>query len=205
MMNNCMMMKKIKLLFLLVVAISVILSCSSIKNDFGNQPEIITKKSEAILKLIASSDFKQLSNYIDSKGGLGFSPYTENLGTLNVINFSKDKIIGFKGDNAIYTWGEYDGIGSPIKLTTSEYYKEFIYDIDYLSKAEMMYVDNKKLSESSSLKSLYLKYPNSVLVKFMYKGSENIGFKDFKILFIVYTKINNVWYLSAITHSESTV
>ncbi|MCP4118445.1 MAG: hypothetical protein GY737_24220 [Desulfobacteraceae bacterium] len=184
------------------------LSLSSYAEPQGKSlrpPKDLITKADTILDLIDSADFKSLINHIHPIKGLNFSPYARDLTKLFIINFPPKIISNFRKDKHLYLWGYYDGIGTPIELTPMEYYEQFIYDIDYKTKSEGIYISNKDLKTQYSLNAIYKTYPGSSLVQYNYKGTEATGFKDFKDLILIFTKIKNQWYLEGLAHSESTL
>jgi hypothetical protein len=104
-----------------------------------------------------------------------------------------------------YVWGNYDGIGNQIKLTPKQYYKEFIYDIDFLSKAQAYYINNEKLRKSKLFKYICKIYPASNLVQYDYRGTKETGFNDFKRLYLIFEHIDKQWFIVGIVHGEKTV
>jgi hypothetical protein len=50
------------------------------------------------------------------------------------------------------TWGHFDGSGAPIKMTLNNYFKRFVYDVDFV-KPEKRSV-NKFLGGGNSLNNL---------------------------------------------------
>ena len=194
-----------KIIILFLIFILTIPSYAETQTKSLTPSKDLITKADIILDLIKSADFKSLTNHVHPIKGLNFSPYTRDLSKLFIINFSKKEVSNFEKDNNIYLWGYYDGIGSPINLAPMEYYKQFIYDIDFKTKAKSIYIRNKDLKTIYTFNAIYKTYPNSSLVQYNYEGTEEIGCKDFKDLIFIFTKIKSQWYLEGLAHSESTL
>lgn len=190
------------LLFFLLVNCNGLLAQQS-SNELANI-------SNEVLKLIKSADFKRLSEYVHKSKGLQFSPYDDVYeGGPDVIKFLKENVKNFMTIDKIYVWGVYDGSGFDIKLTPKEYYKQFIYDIDFEKKADILFVGNIKSKAPKDinidLEYIFKTYPKSTIAHYYYKGSLNNSFCDFKKLTLVFEKIEGKWFLIGIIHGEKGV
>ena len=192
----------------IILSLCVFLAASCAQtpaNSAAQDSEVLMAKANVIIRLLEAADFKSLSSQIHEDSGLSFSPYSRDLSELFVIRFSKDAISKFGTDSKMFLWGYYDGTGYPIELTPMEYYKAFVYDISYIEKAESIFVGNEELQSNHRFKAVYRAYPDSNLIHYHYEGSANAGYKDFKDLIFVFSKIDGDWYLVGLTHGESTV
>ena len=87
-----------------------------------------------VLTVIKNKKYDSLALFIHPDEGVRFSPNA-------YIDTAVDKIFTieiFKKDATAkkhqkFTWGEYDGSGDPINLTIDEYFKRFVYDVDFLT------------------------------------------------------------------------
>lgn len=170
----------------------------------------LSKTSNEVLKLIKSADFMRLSEYVNKSKGLQFSPYDDVYeGGPDVIRFSKQNVKTFMDIKKIYIWGVYDGSGFDIKLTPKEYFKKFIYDIDFEKKADVVFIGNIKSKSPKDinidLDYLFKIYPKSSIAHYYYKGSLDNSFCDLKKLTLVFEKIEDKWCLIGILHGEKGV
>ena len=180
-------------------------SCTAGQLHSLHTSEKLLEKAAVVLDLLEAADFKSLSRHVNPSKGLNFSPYSKDLAELFIINFSQKDVSNFKNDNKQYIWGHYDGSGLPISMTPTEYYKQFIYDINYKAQAEKRIIYSSQLKIMDEYRALYKIYPNSILIQYHFKGTEETGLKDFKDLILIFTEIQNKLYLEGLAHSESTV
>lgn len=167
----------------------------------------LPKISKAVLNLIKLADFNRLNKYVHEYRGLQFSPYDDVYdGGPDVTTFSKKDINSFMTSNTKYNWGVYNGSGLDIKLTPKQYYNEFIYDIDFEEKADVVFIGDmeSKAPESINIDLAYIfkAYPNSTIVHYYYRGSAENEFCDFKKLTLIFEKIEEKWFLIGIMHGE---
>lgn len=184
------------------------LGCGSLpaqtsKNELANT-------SKEVLKLIKSADFGRLSEYVDASKGLQFSPYDDVYENgPDSTKFSKQNVKNFMTIDKPYVWGVYDGSGFDIKLTPKEYYKSFIYDIDFEKKADIVFIGdfNSKPPKGMNIDLDYIfkLYPNTTIAHYSYKGSPANGFCDLKKLTLVFERIEKKWFLIGIIHGEKGV
>lgn len=199
--NKCVIIFFVLLFFFLV-------SCNGLIAQQSNNE--LSNNSNDVLKLIKSSDFKRLSEYVHKSRGLQFSPYDDVYeGGPDVIRFSKKNVKNFMTIKKIYIWGVYDGSGFDIKLTPKEYYKKFIYDIDFEKEADVVFIGNINSKSPKDinidLDYLFRIYPKSTIAHYYYKGSLDNSFCDFKKLTLVFEKIEEKWFLIGIMHGEKGV
>ena len=172
--------------------------------------DLFLTTSKDVLKLIRLANFKGLSKYVHESRGLKFSPYDDVYESgFDTTKFDKQNVKNFMNSKKIYNWGIYDGSGLEIKLTPREYYKRFIYDIDFEKKSDIVFVGNieSKATEDIDidLKYIFKTYPNATIVHHYYKGSSNNGFCDFKKLTLIFEQIEKKWFLVGIIHGEQGV
>lgn len=193
---------------------------TSYSSVFAQDSEtVLLEKSLEIVQSLEKSNYESVSKHVHSERGLQFSPYDRDKLTKkksekfpnnvpNITKFEKDQLLSFYDSETVYTWGNFDGSGFHIKLTPHEYHKRFVYDIDYLRKANPIYIPNIKTKKWKkkwrTVKHLFKAYPNSEIIQFKYKGTPEAAYNDFKNLNLVFEKIDRDWSLIAIVHGEKT-
>lgn len=198
--------KSVSIIF--VLFFFILANCNGLIAQQSNNE--LLKTSNEVLKLIKSSDFVRLSEYVNKSKGLQFSPYDDVYeGGPDVIRFSKQNVKTFMTIKKIYIWGVYDGSGFDIKLSPKEYFKKFIYDIDFEKKADVVFIGNIKSKSPKDinidLDYIFKIYPKSTIAHYYYKGSLDNSFCDLKKLTLVFEKIENKWFLIGILHGEKGV
>ena len=135
--------------------------------------------------------------------GVRFSPYAYVDVDKDLV-FTADKVKKLATDSTLYLWGYYDGSGEPIRLKFSDYYKKFIYDVDFLNAEQVGY--NKTLGHGNSLNNSFEVYKNSIIVEYYFSGFDpQYGGMDWRSLRLVFEKKNDVWYLVGIIHDQWTI
>ncbi|PGT79074.1 hypothetical protein [Bacillus sp. AFS040349] len=164
--------------------------------------ELVLENAEKVIGYLKDQNFKELSTYVHSDKGVLFSPYAfiED----DAVTFKQEDILHFFHFEEEYTWGVRDGSGEPIKLIPSEYYDEFIYDASYHQADEVVY--NPEQARGNSIKNIRDKFPDSQVVEYYVKGTEENGNMDWKALNLVFEKnAKDEWKLVAIVHDQWTI
>jgi hypothetical protein len=162
----------------------------------------ILSTSNEIILLIKRKDFWALSNSVHPKKGLCFFPYGY-IDTKNSRCYSGKELQKFFIDTTIYKWGNFDGSGDEIALTNSDYYKKFIYDVDF-AKAPKVAVDSV-LGLGNSLINIKNVYPDSQFVEYHFSGfNKQYGGMDWRSLRLIFEVYNGKIYLIAISHDQWT-
>lgn len=162
--------------------------------------DIIEDKALDTITLIKDKDFKGLSKLVHPINGLILSSTPEIKISIESA-IKKDTIANWTiKDDKKYTWGVFDGEGKEIELTLEDYYNLYIYDVDYLNKAEVTYNKLTQRDESKKI-NVYELYKEGIVVEYFYKGTEENNYVDWKSIYLCFEKYNNDWYLSGIVHS----
>jgi len=171
---------------------------SSTEND-----SVIFALTKEILAVIKDKDYKKLTEYIHPDDGIRFSPYGF-IDTTNDITATRSTFRLNAYTNKKRIWGSYDGTGDPIKMTSKEYFKQFIYDVDFLNAEKTTF--NSKSSHGSDFDNLKDIYPGCVYTESYFSGfDEKYGGMDWRALRLVYKEHEGKYYLVGIIHDEWTI
>ena|GEM_PF-838518 len=166
------------------------------------QPDstLIKNKARNIALVLKNADWRTLATHAHPTEGIRFSPYAD----VNADNlaFKKEDLISID-TTKIYVWGTYDGSGSPIRRTFPQYYREFIYDVDFLEQSKITHNEFKQYGNIYN--TIEKMYPNALNVEYYIPNidPQMSGF-DWRALRFVFTQYEKKWYLSAIIHSSYT-
>ncbi|HIP32506.1 MAG TPA: hypothetical protein EYG86_07080 [Crocinitomicaceae bacterium] len=162
---------------------------------------ILLETSLKVLEAIKKEDYEKLTFYIHPTKGIRFSPYAYVDTTEDVVIKQTSFTTSFS-DN--YFWGSYDGSGESINLTTKDYFKQFVYNADFLH-AEKVGI-NKMIGVGNSLNNLTEVYPNSVYTEHHFSGF-NPAYEgmDWTSLRLVYEKLDGELFLVGIIHDQWTI
>ena len=171
---------------------------SSTEND-----SVIFALTKEILAVIKDKDYKKLTEYIHPENGIRFSPYAY-IDTANDVTATRSTFRLNAYTNKKRIWGSYDGSGDPIKMTFKEYFKKFVYDVDFLNAEKTTL--NTKSSHGSDFDNLKDIYPGSIYTESYFSGfDEKYGGMDWRALRLVYKEYEGKYYLVGVIHDEWTI
>ncbi len=198
---------KLKLLIfiLLISASAEIFSFNADCNSdllYKNDSVLLSLTTE-ILTAIKDKDYKKLTEYIHPKDGIRFSPYGF-IDTANDVTATRSTFRLNAYTNKKRIWGYYDGSGDPIKMTSKEYFKRFVYDADFLNAEKTSL--NQCLGSGNSQNNILIIYDDLPFTESFFPGiDEQFGGMDWRALRLVYKEYEGKYYLVAIVHDEWTI
>ena len=165
----------------------------------------VADRSRAAILAIKKGDWGAFSTMVHPDKGVRFSPYayvrTQKDGDL-VLTAERLKK-GFS-DESKYTWGSYDGTGDQIRLTIEEYYRKFIYDLDFTEAPKV--AQNQILGRGNTLNNLREAYPGAPFVEYHFPGLDpKYQGMDWRSLRLVFEQKDGVWYVVGIIHDQWTI
>lgn len=115
---------------------------------------------------------------------------------------SAAKIIQIAKQNKRINW-ETSWEEEPELLTIGQYFKKFVYDVDFLKAPLVSF--NEYHSQGTDLNNIEDFYPGCKIVEFFFPGfDEKFGGMDFRGLRLVFKPYKKKFYLIAIVHDEWT-
>lgn len=170
--------------------------------QIGNpDPEIYSKSNQIVLAL-KNKDFSTLSRFVHPQKCLRFSPYPTIKPEHQV--FCPSEIKNLPSNNTQYLWGQYDGSGKPIELSFSQYYEQFIYDVNF-AHAEMIGF-NHSIGTGNAINNIQKVFPQASFVEYHFPGFDpQYDGMDWKSLRLVFEQHNQEWLLVAVIHGEWTI
>lgn len=202
-------------LLLLVAVSTALFSCNQGNTNNSSQNDSIAKvnaQKQSEADLIAFSDkvvtalkeknFNAFAEFIHPTEGVRFSAaaYIDAKGDKIL---QKNEIIELSKNNKDFTWGIHEAIGDPIVLSINKYFEQYVYDVDFLTKAQKQI--NQATNTGNSVGNIKEIYPKYDFVEYHFKG-ENKEYEglDWKTLTLIFKKENDKFYLVAITHGQWT-
>lgn len=181
---------------------TLIADSSQTKNISVDNDSLVLKLTKQILTIIKANDYKKLANYIHPSFGVRFSPYAY-ISTDN-IKLTADQFLLQSKTHDKLDWGNYDGSGDTILLSVDEYFKEFVYDADFLNAEKTSL--NKMLGSGNSLNNLGTVYKGCDYTESYFSGfDKKFDGMDWCCLRLVYKKYQDKIYLVAIIHDQWTI
>ncbi|NEU32327.1 hypothetical protein GN156_16380 [bacterium LRH843] len=175
--------------------------------DKGKETETDQVSPEAVAKTaihaLKNQDMSKLSELTHPSKGILFSPYGYiNEETAKV--FRAEEVKDLLADQADNQWGFYDGSGEPILLTFSDYYKIFVYDVDFADAPEKSL--NERLGHGNTPDNSKDVFPDASVFEFYYPGTNpKYNGMDWKSLRLILVEEDNKWYVIGIVHDEWTI
>jgi hypothetical protein len=146
--------------------------------------------------------FVKINDFISSSGII-FIPYGYH--SKDNVFLPKDSISYFWNSEQKVIWGSYDGSGDEIELTFKEYYKEFIWDMDFTQADTVMY--EYSMGFGNTIDNLKEYIPSAKYVEFYIEGKNpDYGGMDWGLLRLIYDKdLDGRYKLIGISHGQWTV
>ncbi|HZK72022.1 MAG TPA: hypothetical protein VFD03_10990, partial [Clostridia bacterium] len=156
-----------------------------------------------VVGLLKSQDMSGLVAYIHPEKGARFTPYG-NVDTVNNQLLLASQVSVLLSDTQTYLWGYYDGSGEPIQLSFSDYYDQFIYDVDFANPN--LIGNNVLIGKGNTQINITEAYPDAVFVEFHFTGFDpQYDGIDWESLRLVFEEVDDIWYLSGIIHDQWTI
>ncbi len=162
----------------------------------------IEQFTNQLIDILSENNLTEFAQYLHPKKGTYFSPYTF-LDTTGV-NYKTNQFLTNLNQNKVILWGKYDASGEPIKLTINDYFKQFVYAVNFKTLTTHKSI-NSKLANSNTINNIKTILPNAEYVEYYYKGSENFEGMDWASLIFYVEKFEGKYYLVAVVHNQWTI
>jgi hypothetical protein len=165
--------------------------------------KIFAGRARAIMQAIKHGDMATLSTFVHPRKGVRFSPYWY-VQPEEALTFSRKQIGNLLTSKRKYHWGTEDGSGDPIRLTARRYFKQWVYDRDFLNAENIGY--NELFAGPTTMACNFDDaYPEAIFVSFYDPGNEPQSEFDWASLFLAFEKKGKTWYLVGIIHNTYTM
>lgn len=174
-----------------------------IEKDSNETKAEVEARSQIAVRAIKQKDMEKLASLVHPIKGVLFSPYSHIILGEDKV-FMKEQVKGLFESNVVYTWGIYDGIGDPIKLTFAQYYEKFIYNQDFANAEKAAY--NEVQQSGNTLVNISEVYPEGKFIDYYFSGfNPEYAGMDWASLRLVFEKYDGQWYLICIAHGQWTI
>ena len=174
-------------------------SSTPVVSDISQQ----TLKQQAlrIQRALANKDFARITNDIHPTRGVRFSMYAYVRPETDKV-FSREQFAKYLQQSKIrFTWGEKDGTGDLLVTPLPTYLDTWI-DASKFNNASISI--NEFQHSGNMINNLKKIYPNSEVVEFYHKGSEEYAGMDWRIMRLVFEEYQGKRYLVAIVNEQWT-
>ncbi|PWK14610.1 hypothetical protein C8D84_10285 [Psychrobacter immobilis] len=175
-------------------------SSTPVVSDISQQ----TLKQQAlrIQRALANKDFARITNDIHPTRGVRFSMYAYVRPETDKV-FSREQFAQYLQQSKVrFTWGEKDGTGD-LLVTPLPVYLDTWIDASKFNNASISI--NEFQHSGNMINNLKRIYPNSEVVEFYHKGSEEYAGMDWRIMRLVFEEYQGKRYLVAIVNEQWTV
>lgn len=194
-------MQKILIYLLVIIPLFTIASSAYTQSNSKSDSTLLPLTKE-ILTVIKDGDHEELAEYFHPDG-VRFSPYG-HIDTVNDQVFNAERFKKHCMTMNFFTWGSADGTGDPIRMIIREYFKRFVYDVDFLN-AEVTNL-NYYMGGGNTIENIESVYNGLPYTESYFSGfDEKFGGMDWRSLKLVYKKHKGKFYLVGIIHSEWTI
>ena len=174
-------------------------SSTPVVSDISQQ----TLKQQAlrIQRALANKDFARITNDIHPTRGVRFSMYAYVRPETDKV-FNREQFAQYLQQSKIrFTWGEKDGTGDLLVTPLPTYLDTWI-DASKFNNASISI--NEFQHSGNMINNLKKIYPNSEVVEFYHKGSEEYAGMDWRIMRLVFEEYQGKRYLVAIVNEQWT-
>jgi hypothetical protein len=153
------------------------------------------------ITLLQNGDLERLAKYINPEKGLRFSPFAY-VDLKKDLVFSCTQINNFFRSHHQYTWGYNEENGLPIRLSSTDFYKMYVYDSPYADTNEISYYQNSSPEFNTS--NCFEVYPHAIIVEYRVNevNSRDNPNTNWRSIRLVFEKEGKGWYLVGIIHDQ---
>ncbi|WP_201581326.1 hypothetical protein [Psychrobacter glacincola] len=174
-------------------------SSTPVVSDISQQT--IKQQALRIQRALANKDFARITNDIHPTRGVRFSMYAYVRPETDKV-FNREQFAQYLQQSKIrFTWGEKDGTGDLLVTPLPTYLDTWI-DASKFNNASISI--NEFQHSGNMINNLKKIYPNSEVVEFYHKGSEEYAGMDWRIMRLVFEEYEGKRYLVAIVNEQWT-
>lgn len=183
----------------------VITDTTQITQPKPNYDTVLLALTNEVLTALKNKNYDSFALFIHPEEGVRFSPNafvdTPAHKVFTADEFKKEASI--KKQRKII-WGDYDASGDPINKTINEYFKEFVYDVDFLTPEKRKV--NEFIQGSSSQNNLLTVYEGCEFTESNFSGIEKkYDGMDWRSLRLVFKMKDGKFFLVGVIHDEWTI
>ncbi len=146
------------------------------------QPLALFELSDLLIEAMSQDDWETVSEFVHPNEGLLFSPYIYI--DEDAVIIDQEDVANLPNSDEIFTWGVYDGKGSPIELTPEDYFEEFLEMTPFLEPDEVL-IDTPQ-DRGNTINNVTEVFPNAHIVEYYHAGSEEYSGIDWSSVLLVF-------------------
>ena len=161
------------------------------------QQKTVETVATELVGVLHDKNMNKLAEFVHPTKGVRLSPYEFVESKHRVMTASQIR----SKDNSTYVWGNHDGSGDPINLNFDAYYREFVYDRDYVRAPRI--TRNGVVGKGNTINNIREFYPQGVWMEYHFPAPPQRN--NWNSLWLVFEQLNGKWYLVGIIHGEWTI
>ena len=159
-------------------------------------------RAREVLAALKARNGAQLAALADPVKGVRFTPYPYVEPDQDIVLTATVLSRAFP-DPLVRVWGTRDGIGGPISLTFSDYVAQFVYDRDYLTRADVLVNATPADANGNTIDNTTVTYPAAMRVEFHQPSTPNT--LDWRSVRLFFEQRSGTWFLVAVVHGQWTI
>jgi hypothetical protein len=164
---------------------------------------LVESTALAVVDALKAKDGAKLASLAHPAKGVRFSMYAYVRTDFDQVLTAADLKVAFT-DPKVRLWGISDGKGDEIRVTFAEYYKSYVYDVDFAKAPDVAY--NRAIGTGNTIDNSATVYPDAVMVEFHYPGFDpTYGGMDWRSLRLFFEQKDGTWYLVGVVHGAWTI
>ena len=157
-----------------------------------------------MLAALKARDGSALAPLVHPDKGVRFSPYAFVHSDSDVV-IPAATVAGLFADTTRRLWGHADGTGDPLRMAFADYYKRFVYDLDF-GAAPTVRVNGEPIRPGNAPSNLKTAYPGARWVEFHYPQiDQRYEGMDWRSLWLVFEPHGSEWRLTGVVHGSWTI
>lgn len=170
----------------------------------GASAPSLESRAREVMGALKSRNGTRLSALTHPDKGVRFTPYGFVHADRDVI-LSRGQIAGMFNDTTVRTWGTADGSGEPLTFPFEQYYRRFVYDIDF-SAAPVVRYNQPPAKVGNTPNNIPQAYPGAQWVEFHFPMIDaKYEGMDWRSLWLVFEREGDDWMLTGIVHGSWTI
>jgi hypothetical protein len=166
-------------------------------------PSIQTRGREVVAAL-KSRDGARLARLVHPDKGVRFSPYSFVRAGHDLV-LTRDRLAQVFRDTTSLTWGTADGSGETLTFPFEQYYRRFVYDVDFAAAPVVRY-NQPPARMGNTPNNIAQAYPGAQWVEFHYPRIDaKYQGMDWRSLWLVFERQGDEWLLIGIVHGSWTI
>lgn len=160
----------------------------------------LLRLAKSIAKSLHDSDYNRFATYFHPVAGVRFSP-AAFIDTAHDVKMDREEFLNAISSEKIIFWGLQDATGDSLLFTTKQYFKKYVYDVDFFKAPQIEL--NHYLGFSTIFNNLKDIYTGSDFVEFHFPGFEKkYEGLDWRSLRLVLSLYEGKYYLVGVVHDK---